>query len=90
MLTLAFMFLTQITYVAGFYCVNRTTFYTFDRNATEFYLDFIMDKDVQAHYFVRKRFLTQYFNIVCFRNGDFFLKRARERINERRKIRAIE
>ena len=87
-LTFAFMILTQV--IAGFYCVNKTTFYAFDRNANGFYSDFITDIDVQTHYFVRGKFLTQCFNIAYFRSGEFFLNRAREMINERRKERATE
>ena len=92
-LTLGFMLMTQIIHFAGFYCVNRTTFYTLDCKATEFYPDFIMDKDhgdVQSHYFVRKRIMTQYLTIFCFRTGEFFLHCARERINKRRLNRATE
>ena len=92
-LTLGFMLMTQIMYFAGFYCVNRTTFYTLECKTTEFYCDFIMDRDhgnVQPYYFVRKKIMSQYSTIFCFRTGEFFLKRARKRINERRLNRATE
>ena len=86
------MIITQSICFVGFYCVDKTIFYTIDCETAEFYFDFTMDIDyenAQSHFCVKKKIMTQYLiRLYLFRSGDFFLERARERINERRTHRA--